>query len=68
MHATEQTRCDQLELDLFERAAIKLLGDLDLEATLSGRSDDRIGLVQIMRDGRLVTLTMPMCGAVSRTS
>ena len=53
VHAAKETRLDQRELDLFERAAVELLGDLDLAPPLLGCGDDGVGLGQLVGDRRL---------------
>ena len=53
MHPAKQPGCNQDQLDLFQRAAVKLLGHLDLAATLLCRSDDGIGFAQLVGDGCL---------------
>src|SRR5258708_18923805 len=52
VYPSEQARLDQLEFDLFERATVKLLRDLDLQVAGAGGGDDRVGLDQFVRNRR----------------
>ncbi len=49
----KEARLDEGQLDLFERAAVELLGDLDLAAALLGRGNNGVGLGEPVGDRRL---------------
>jgi hypothetical protein len=50
MHPAKQPRVDQLELDLFQGPAVKLLRHLNLEPEPGCCSDDAVGLVESVGD------------------
>ena len=65
---SKQARLDQLQLDLFQRAAVELLGDLDLQPTFGGGADDGISLAQAVRDRRLEQNIHAASTAINPTS
>ena len=51
---------DQRQLDLFQRAAVELLGDFDLQPARLRGGDDGVGLAQVVGNRRLQQHVQPM--------
>jgi len=59
VYPSEKSGFDQLELDLFQWAAVELSSDLNFQTTLSRRGNDGIGFVKFVGNGGLEQNVQP---------